>query len=326
MPKSYGFAIGNLRARENSLLRQSDLVRLSSSASAGELASALRDSGIADRTSNEPVPKLLAQAETGLWEYLREIAPDWEVFEPFLAENDFHNLKAALKALVRDVPAKDYFIYPAPTDTVLIERAVREKDFSLLPEYMRQPAARAYDALLSGADPRLCDTVIDRACRNYQLSAVKSKKYRCPLGKRLIETSVLLDNIKTALRCAESKMSAAFIGEALADTEYPSAKALKNAALGGTEQLLSFLLGCGGIPAAAAEEYKKSPAALERFADDTLTEAARAAKLITLGSEPVLGYYMARRAELKNLRIIYCGIKTGRSPEQITERLRVLYG
>lgn len=326
MPKSYGFAIGNLRARENTLLKQSDLIRLSSSADAGELAAVLRERGAADRSLNESLPQLLAKSETELWNYLEEIAPSREVFEPFLAENDFHNLKAALKALVRDVPADGYFVYPAPTDTAVIERAVKEKNFGLLPEYMRPSAQRAYDALLSGSDPRLCDAVIDRACRNYQLSSVKAKSYRCPLGRKIIEASVLLDNIKAALRCAETKMNGAFTEEVLADTEYPSASALKEAALGGTERLLSFLTDCGGTVAAAAEAYKKSPSDFERFSDDTLTEISRAAKFITLGSEPVLGYYMARKAEIKNLRIIYCGIKTGKSPEQISERLRVLYG
>ena len=44
--KSVGFAIGNLRARENRLLKQSDMSQLLSAKNTDELANMLRDKGI----------------------------------------------------------------------------------------------------------------------------------------------------------------------------------------------------------------------------------------------------------------------------------------
>ena len=323
--KSYGYAIGNLRARENSLLGKNDLTRLASLKTPEELAAALRDKGYGSRTATQTVPQRLKASEEALWSYLFEIAPEDSVFKPFLIKNDFHNLKAELKALVRDISAEELLLYPSLCEPQRTETAVKEKNFGLLPENMRSAAEQAYAALVSGADPRLCDAIIDRHCADAQLTLVRSKDYRCPLGREIIENSVLLDNIKAALRCAKTRMSAAFTGETLADTEYPSASRLKAAALAGEEHLLSFLESCGGLSASAAAAWRISPAEFEKFADNSLTSAARKAKLVTLGSEPVLGYYMAREAEFKNLRIIYCGIKCGDPPERIAERLRELY-
>lgn len=323
--KSYGFAVGNLRARENTLLRQNDFAQLAALKSTDALAASLRDKGFGDRAANEDVPQLLKHSAEQLWNYLNEISPDEGIFLPFLLENDFHNLKAVLKALVRDTDADEYLLTPAPCDPAALENAVREKQFDLLPDYMCKAAPRAYDVLLAGGDPQLCDAVLDCACMNAQLALVTAKGFRCSLAREIIETSVLMNNIKVALRCARAQMSGAFLDEALADTSYPNKAALKAAALGGTEHLLELLEGCGGDRAAAAEAFKRSPADFERFADDAVMAKARKARLCTLGAEPVIGYYMARSAELKNLRIVYSGIKTGQPEEKIMGRLRALY-
>ena len=53
---------------------------------------------------------------------------------------------------------------------------------------------------------------------------------------------------------------------------------------------------------------------------------AKKARFITMGVEPVVGYMMARLYEVKNLRIVYSGIKTGQPQEKTLGRLRELYG
>ena len=77
---------------------------------------------------------------------------------------------------------------------------------------------------------------------------------------------------------------------------------------------------------AAADAYRRSPADFELHCDNDIMALARRAKLVTMGIEPVIGYYMARRAEMQNIRIIYSGIATGQPEETITGRLRELYG
>ena len=56
--KSVGFAIGNLRARENRLLKKNDLSGFAAASNVTELARMLRDKGIG-KTDGADVPALL---------------------------------------------------------------------------------------------------------------------------------------------------------------------------------------------------------------------------------------------------------------------------
>ena len=99
------------------------------------------------------------------------------------------------------------------------------------------------------------------------------------------------------------------------------------AALGGEEKLLELLAGATALGGPeAADAYRSSPAELEQFAEDRIINTAKQCKFITVGIEPIVGYMLARKAEITDLRIIYSGIKTGQSTEKTRERLRELYG
>ena len=322
--KSYGFAIGNLRARENTLMNRNDMVQLVSLDSVDELADALRDKGFGDRISTGSVPKLLQTARVELWNYLNEIAPDSKIFEPFLIENDFHNLKAILKSLIRNTDPQEYLLEPSVFLPETLKTAIREKKFELLPDELRDTADRAYGILTSGADAQLCDAVIDAACMKQQLSMVKAKGYKISLAAEIIRETVFYNTIKAALRSAKAQKDGAFLDETLVDTGIISRDALKAAALGGVEKVLELLRASGKSDAASA--YEKSPSEFERYCDNAVMAVARKARFVTMGAEPVIGYYMAKKAEEKNVRIIYSAIKVGQPQEITMGRLRELYG
>ena len=123
--KSVGFAIGNLRARENRMLKKSDMLRLAAASDTDELAAALSDSGI-DGKEGAEIPELLSAETEKLWKYLTDNAPDMSLFEPFIYENDFHNFKAVLKGTLRSREYKSLLITPASVNVALLERAVKE--------------------------------------------------------------------------------------------------------------------------------------------------------------------------------------------------------
>lgn len=322
--KSVGFAIGNLRARENSLLKAGDLNQLSAAKSTDELAKMLTDRGIGT-TDTADVPRLLSEETEKLWEYVTENAPDMSAFEPFLYENDFHNYKAVLKGVVRGREYESLLILPATVEISYIERAVKEKRFDLLPEFMRSSAEEAYSVFTKTGDSQLADCIIDGGLMTAQLN--KAKKIGNPVILKLITVTVFYNNIKAALRAAKANKSAAFLNTVLTETGVVSKKAMVLAALSGEEKLLELLAGVSELGGGeAAEAYRRSPAEFEKFSDDCVIKAARQCKFITLGIEPIVGYMLARRAEITDLRIIYSGIKTGQPTEKTRERLRELYG
>lgn len=322
--KSVGFAIGNLRARENRLLKSGDLNQLSAAKSTDELAKMLTDRGIG-ATDTADVPRLLSEETEKLWEYVTENAPDMSAFEPFLYENDFHNYKAVLKGVVRGREYKSLLILPATVEISDIERAVKEKRFDLLPEFMRSSAEESYSVFTKTGDSQLSDCIIDGGLMTAQLN--KAKKIGNPVILKLITVTVFYNNIKAALRAARANKSAAFLNTVLTETGVVSKKAMVTAALGGEEKLLELLAGATALGGPeATEAYRRSPAEFEKFADDCVIKAARQCKYITVGIEPIVGYMLARKAEITDLRIIYSGIKTGQPTEKTRERLRELYG
>ena len=227
--KSYGFTIGNLRAIENRLLKKSDFVQMAAAPDVDALCAQMKDKGIGDTAGD--VPTLLRQDTEKLWRYITENAPDLSVFEPFLYENDFHNYKAVLKSVVRGGDYRDLLILPALTDAAVLERAVKEKRFDLLPEAMRSPAAQAYEALIQTGDSQLEDCLLDAGCMTAQLA--KANKDKNAVVKELITVTVFYQNIKAALRAAKAKKSAAFLDAALTETGVTSKKAMVTAALSG---------------------------------------------------------------------------------------------
>ncbi len=323
--KSYGFAIGNLRARENSLLRDNDFTQLASLKTTAQLSAALAERGIGERGTDD-VPAALQNSISGLWQYLVEIAPDSSVFAPFIAENDFHNFKVVLKGIIKATDYSGILMRPDNISVEVMEEAVKEKKFDLLPDYMREGAARAYEILISSGDSQLCDGVLDAACMRAQLQMVNDKGFKSAYTAELIRTTVFFANIKSALRAAKAGKSAGFLDNTLVDTGYISAQRIKKAALGGVDELLDILPLAGVIGAGAAAAYRVSTAEFERYCDNFIMSVAKKARFITMGVEPVVGYMMARLYEVKNLRIVYSGIKTGQPQEKTLGRLRELYG
>ena len=322
--RSVGFAIGNLRARENRLLKKNDLSGFAAANNVTELARMLRDKGIG-KTDNADVPTLLHEDAEEMWKYLTDNAPHTSAFAPFLCENDFHNYKAVLKGIIRGREYEDLLILPASVELPALQKAVKEKRFDLLPDYMQKPAAEAYEVLVQSGDSQLADCIIDAGCMSAQtLLAEKSKN---TVIKDLITVSVFYKNIKAALRAAKTGRSAQFIESTLTETGVVSKKAMVTAALGGEEKVLELLskaVTVGG--AEAAEAYIKSPGDFEKYADNRLLSTAKRCKYITIGIEPLIGYMLARKAQITDLQIIYSGVKTGQGSDKTLERLRELYG
>lgn len=327
MPKaSFGFAVGNLRAREVTLLKSTDIEQLLGMEGTTAMTAFLRDKGFF--TGSDPDGDIfdMLEAETGrLWEYLLSIVPEKKVFNAFLYLNDFHNIKVILKGTAKDRDYSALLKQPSTVDVQDIKTAVTEKRFDLLEGKMRTATEAAYSAIFKDGDARLCDALLDAACMDQQLKAARQAKI--PLLEKIITASVFYANVKVALRCAAAGLSADFLEKALTDTGVIDKKDLITAALSGTDSLLERLEGADRLDSsAAAAAYREGPAEFERFTDNYILGLARGAKYITVGGEVAVGYLIAKLREIAAVRIVASGKKTGQSEAQIRGRLRELYG
>ena len=322
---SYAFAVGNVRAKESALLKKQDIEQLLALNSRGEAASFLKDKGYGYAETPTEADALLAAEEQKLWEYVASVAPDFSVFSAFIVSNDYHNMKAVFKGMAVDREYDSLILRPSLIPVSVIEKSASEQEFSLLPEFCRQAAKEAYEALIKTGDSQLCDAILDASCMENKLKMSESVKIGMLCD--LIKISVFYDNIKAAIRCARSGKSADFCDLCLVDTPVFTKKQLTFSALKGTENLLELLSSASVYRGAeAAEAYKASPGQFEKFVDNLLMSVAVKAKYVAVGPEPLIAYLQAKLAEIKAARIVVNGISTGEESSKTREMLRELYG
>ena len=242
-------------------------------------------------------------------------------FEILLYKNDFHNLKAVLKALISNREPSDYYISPSNVELKALVDSLNNRDYSELPIYMQKTAADAYELLTNSLDGQLSDSLIDKsAIQAMQKSADDfgsdfMKKYSCLIA--------VCADIKTTYRCIMQKKSRQFMDTALSGSDKLDKNLLINSASEGIEAFFAFL---ETTPySEAATMLKESPAKFEKWCDDIIIELAESARTMAFGAEPLAAYYIARETEQKNLRILSVCKEFGADKKTITERMRKLY-
>lgn len=328
MGASYAYAVGNVRAREPALLTRSDMEQLLGVSDVAELLAALRDRGLGGAQPTDAasagMEELFREETRELWRYLKEVSPDFSLYEAFLYRQDIHNCKAVIKGVLSGRAYRPLLLEPSSVPPEEIEKAVTEGAFELLPPFLREAAARAYEILAHAADAQLADAVLDRAGMAAMLEA--AARARVPMLRELIAVQVFYANCKTALRAARAGKSAGYLEQALCPCPGLDIGALAAAASAGEKAVLAYMeeLGVYGS-GQAAERYRESPSSFEKFVDDRTMEVARKGRAVTLGPEPLLGYLVAKETQIKDLHILFSGLRAGQGEADIRGRLREPY-
>ena len=318
MSVSWGYSVGNVRAREVTLLKGSDLEQLASLTSEEQLLSALKDKGFGGTDISGSVDEILKYETEQLWEYLKATAADVSVFYPLLIDNDYHNLKTVIKGVLSGKSYERLMLRPSVIDIKTVETAVKEKQFSILPEFCAEAAKEAYEVLARTSDAQLADAILDKSKMKASIDMSSG------FIKEYVEIKVFYENIKTLIKAAKFSKDREFLDRAVYDM--PGADDLKIAALGGEKELLERIAAKDIMGSKqAVEQYKKSPSAFEKYADEKLMEKVRSAKRITMGPEVIIAFCLARLRELKEIGRLASGIRTNSGEATIRERLRMLY-
>ena len=262
-----------------------------------------------------------SESLSDVWAMLRAYAPDCKELPILLYRNDFHNLKAVLKAIISNREPKQYYIEPSNVELSTLVEAINSKEYDELPNYMQSTAEEAYELITQTLDGQLSDSLIDMAA----LKAMQKSAEECGSSfmQRYAELLTVCADIKTAYRCSILGKSAQFMESAICGSSELDKEQLIRAALGGIESLFSYLEGTAYSDAAVL--LKDSAAQYEKWCDDVIMELAETARMQAFGSEPLAAYFIAKEAEIKNLRILSVCKEFGADKETITERMRKLY-
>ncbi|MCF2652339.1 V-type ATPase subunit [Anaeromassilibacillus senegalensis] len=318
MAQEYIYAVARIKARELSLLTQQDIDRLMACKTPAECFRALADKGWG--TGGEQTAEAIFAAETEkTWALMHELLPDLTPFDVLLYPIDFNNLKAAVKCTVTNTEPHNVFMQGGTVDPQKMQLAVRQNDFSLLPDFMAEAASEATQVLLQTRDGQRCDVILDRAC----LSAIHRAGMESDnaLVKALAELKVAVSDIKIAMRAQHTGKSRAFLEESLTPCATLDLAELISAAEKDAEALYAYLGRTDYADAVAP--LKAGASAFEKWCDDRQTALVKEiSRQDYFTIAPLLGYVTARQNEIATVRIIVSGKQNNLPDERIRARLR----
>ncbi|HWT26880.1 MAG TPA: V-type ATPase subunit [Mobilitalea sp.] len=318
--KQFTYAVARIRSKELSLLNKSDIDQLMNCKTEKECLRLLTDKGWGN-SGDESAEQMLSAERDKTWELIGELTEDLSIFNTFLYSNDFHNLKAAIKQVYTGNDVNHIYLSNGTVKSELIYQAVKEHDFSLLPEHMRHSAEEAYQVQMHTGDGQLCDIIIDKAA--LETIYRKGKESGNELLALYAELKVASADINIAIRSFRTGKDRQFLERALAVCESLNIKLLTDASLEGLEAIYSYL--SVTTYSDAVEALKQSSSAFERWCDNLIIKHIQPQKYNPFTVSPLAAYILARENEIKTVRILLSGKRNDIADDSIRERLREMY-
>ncbi len=314
------YAVARVRTKELSLLNAQAVEQLMACKSYEECLKFLAERGWNTGAEGGAAGMLASEREKTL-DFISDIAGKQPDFNVLLYKNDFHNLKAAIKQVCTQAETPGIFFSHGTVSTDIIMKAVKEHNFSMLPEQMRAAGQKAYETLLHTHDGQLCDVILDRAALDAVYSA--GKKSCNEVIKQYAELTVAESDIRIAVRSAKAGKKRDFLERSLAPCDTLDVKQLAGAATSGIDEICAYLAATPYYSAVPA--LKKSLAAFECWCDNVLIERIRPQKYNSFTVAPIAAYLLARENEINMVRIILSGKLNNLSDTSVRERLRETY-
>lgn len=320
MPDKYTYAVARIHTKENNMLSLQELERLLAAEGMSEAFAFLGEKGY-DTLNVETVDDLIRREREKMWKLISELVPDLSVFDIFLYETDFHNLKAAIKALVTQDGTEGVFIDGGTVEYSLINNAIKKREYDLLPEFLRETAEKAVKALLETGDGGICDIICDRAYLENCLKA--AEKSDNSMIKRICELTVALADIRIAARGVRLGKNTEFFKRALAECGTLNKEMLGFAAAKSFEDFAEYLTRTDYRD--AVEILRTSYTAFEKWCDDRFMAEIKKEKHNYFTIAPIAAYILAKESELKMVGLVLTAKQNRLDEAVVRERLRELY-
>lgn len=320
MAEQYTYQVARIHAIESSLLTLSDLEQVLGAKDETEAVNILLEKGFSGFGTYKDIPTLLKEEREKTKKLIKSLVPDEKDFDIFLLKDDFHNLKASIKAFIsgeRDGIYSD----GGALDIELIKTAVKEKNLSLLPENMQKAGEEVLSTLAKTGDGQLADIIIDKALLDAIFEAGKNSA--CETVREYAELFVALSDIKIAFRGAKMNKSREFLRRCLAECNSLDAEKLAECASSGEDVLCEFI---EYTPySECLDIIKKSYTEFEKWCDNKIMSVIRKQKTNSFTIAPIVAYYYAKETEIGAVRLVLSAVLNRLDENLIKERLRLLY-
>jgi V/A-type H+-transporting ATPase subunit C len=323
----YAYAVARVRGMETHLLDRQWVERLLGETADGALK-ALSDSAYQDAIADVGRPQDLEPGlERALAETLAtvsEVSPEPELIDLFRVRWDFRNLKSLVKASALKLDNSGIGIARGlgTVDVGLLEKAVREKDYAMVPAFLAEPAREAEEAYRDQGELSVIDQILDTALWRHSLAV--AREHGDTFLLKFFVAEIDLSNIKVFVRIKESgkdttDLARAFIPGGTVDRSFLESM------LG--EPLDAFARGVeygpyGSLAPIFRDWSRERAYLLELACDNLLLRLTEPGKTIAYGIEPLIAFILMRRVEIKLVRAAVIAKLDGLARGEIEGRLR----
>lgn len=325
----YTYASSKIRALEPAILDATDIERM---IDAGDFESAFRvlnDTDYADNLLDiEPVNyrDALDADYIQLYDLLKNITPDNDLFKLMFAERDFVNIRQLFKAKHFELEIDDQLKTPTVYNPARLKSYISESRDLGLDEDIKKVIAEIKKQLNDDARPDQIDSVITQKYFGYLTEL--AKKINNEFISKLIKIQIDNANMKVWLRARRLGL----------DKEKMTSKLIRDGNIRTNKLIDQYIEDLKNVrPTMAAHFDKKVLSAFDEYSDqdnlfvlekamsDYIIRYIKKAKLISAGPEVIAAYYFAKENALINIRIIMTGKLNKINSEEIKKTVREAY-
>ncbi len=315
------YSNARVKAIENSFLTNEKIVRMAYSDSLEEGFRVLLESSYGGGlvVDAKDYDALLQTEDARVSEFVLEAMPSGQGMESFVVKNDYHNLKAIVKGKYMRLDDVDFMLMPKGSfDPKEVKDMVYADDYSVLTDLQKTALLEIDSARANGnTSPRFIDLTLDKACYKEIMSSLKKVKNK--FMPKYWQTNIDMMNISCFVRACNAGDKTLF------DESFIDGGKLENRFFTGELSGVLDKLAYTSYPQIAEALKTGDFVAFERIWDNTLLNIFKDERNDIFSVAPIAGFYVAKKIEIKIVRMICILLKNDVDKDVIRDRLRELY-
>lgn len=326
------YSNARVKAMETSLLTSEKITRMAYSDSLGDAIKILYESNYGGGyTVDNPYAynEILRAEESKVASFVREAMPDKSGLQTLLTTSDYHNAKSYFKAKhCKNVEINLLLLPQGNIDLDVLDESIQKEDYVKLPQEMSEALKQLDEAAREEKlFPRLIDLTLDKAM--YKDILLSCKKANAKSITKYWRANIDFINVSTMLRCKKINADVNFLKENIIEggeiNDYVLEGLYKESFDVIAEKLRYTSL--GDIIAVGVGEAKANKALVEYEVlwDNYLLNIFKEDRADIFSVAPIAGFYVAKKIELKMVRMILTCLKNRADIKEIKARLRGFY-
>ena len=318
----YAFQTAQVRIYEMGLLSRATLLDMANADSLERAADLLSGTEYALQAGRDfaLVEQVLQARRTAVRTLFVELMLDRAVVELFRAQDDFANLRLAVRRMLTGKSLGKDYSEDGNLSAEVFEEVFAQESTKVLPAHIQQAVDQAVLGYYQDKDIRRVDYAIDAVQAEYNLN--RARKLGSVFLSGLFKIQIDLTNIRTMLRL---KLTGAEQRNVFLEGGYVALERFRTALDLGYEALgpLFFVTPYHRIVEAGAAYVASSKSFLrvEQQCDEHLAGFLKTTGQIITGPQPIIAYLLMKENEIRTVRLILTAKKNSLDTKLILDRI-----